>query len=247
MRRIFAVILLSLCCSPLTFSLTTLPTPKGAILLNSKEGVELFNKSTRQSFWELMPYLTTERGLTYCAVASAVMVLNASNLPAPLTPNHAPYRIFDQDNFFTGKVISMVTPAQVSAKGMSLEELHNTMASFGVKVKKVYGSEVSLKQFRNDVIKAVSFSDHFIIVNVDRKYLHEEGGGQFSPIAAVDIEKDRMLVLDVARYKYPPMWVKTADLYRAMRLNKKGKVEKIRGYLLIHSAQKKAPQKVSRR
>lgn len=44
----------------------------------------------------------------------------------------------------------------------------------------------------------------------------QEKGGHISPIAAYNQETDRFLILDVSRYKYPPIWVKTADLWRAI-------------------------------
>lgn len=37
-----------------------------------------------------------------------------------------------------------------------------------------------------------------------------------SPLAAYDLQSDRFLLLDVARYKYPAYWVKTEDLWNAV-------------------------------
>ena len=36
-------------------------------------------------------------------------------------------------------------------------------------------------------------------------------------MAAYDAKGDRFLILDVARYKYPPVWIGVADLFDAMR------------------------------
>ena len=58
--------------------------------------------------------------------------------------------------------------------------------------------------------------DRFVIVNYLRKALGQEIGGHISPLAAYDSEADRFLILDVARYKYPPVWVKASDLFDAM-------------------------------
>jgi hypothetical protein len=41
----------------------------------------------------------------------------------------------------------------------------------------------------------------------------EVGGGHWSPIAAFDAATDSALVLDVARYKYPAVWVPITKLY----------------------------------
>ena len=37
-----------------------------------------------------------------------------------------------------------------------------------------------------------------------------------SPLGAYDAESDRFLILDTSRYKAPPVWVRTADLFAAM-------------------------------
>jgi hypothetical protein len=53
-------------------------------------------------------------------------------------------------------------------------------------------------------------------VNFDRKTLNQQGAGHFSPIAAYDSESDSVLILDVAKFKYPPFWVNVTDLFNAM-------------------------------
>ena len=55
-----------------------------------------------------------------------------------------------------------------------------------------------------------------MIVNYLRKALGQQSGGHISPLAAYDVEADRFLILEVARYKYPPVWVKASDLFDAM-------------------------------
>ncbi|MGB6297273.1 MAG: phytochelatin synthase family protein, partial [Rivularia sp. (in: cyanobacteria)] len=56
--------------------------------------------------------------------------------------------------------------------------------------------------------------------------------GHISPLAAYNKETDRFLILDVSRYKYPPVWVKAEDLWKAM--NTKDSVsDKTRGFVLV--------------
>ena len=43
-----------------------------------------------------------------------------------------------------------------------------------------------------------------------------EGGGHFSPLAAYNGNADDLLLMDVARYKYPPFWVDADLLWQAM-------------------------------
>ena len=75
-----------------------------------------------------------------------------------------------------------------------------------------------------------------MIVNYLRKALGEETGGHISPLAAYDAKADRFLILDVARYKYPPVWVKAADLFAAMDTPDAANDNKTRGFVLVTAA-----------
>ena len=55
-----------------------------------------------------------------------------------------------------------------------------------------------------------------MLVNYQRAVLGQGETGHISPIAAYNAQADRFLVLDVAAYKYPPVWVTTQDLWNAM-------------------------------
>lgn len=45
--------------------------------------------------------------------------------------------------------------------------------------------------------------------------LARTGGGHFSPIGGYHAPSDSALVLDVARFKYPPYWVPLEQLWKA--------------------------------
>jgi len=53
-----------------------------------------------------------------------------------------------------------------------------------------------------------------LMINYDRGGITQGplGHGHFSPIGAYNEEKDAFLILDVAKYKYPPVWVSTKNL-----------------------------------
>ena len=42
------------------------------------------------------------------------------------------------------------------------------------------------------------------------------GDGHFSPVGGYHSEQDMVLILDTARFKYPPHWVPLKRLYQAM-------------------------------
>ena len=153
----------------------------------------------------------TQINQAYCGVASSVMVLNALGLPAPESALYKPFRVFTQENFFdraeTKKVISADL---VSKRGMTLAQLGDLLSSHGAKVQVYHGSDVDLDRFRSLLVQNLSKRDNFAIVNYLRKTIGQERGGHISPIAAYNQRTDRFLILDVSRYKYPPVWVKSS-------------------------------------
>ena len=61
----------------------------------------------------------------------------------------------------------------------------------------------------------------------------QEKGGHISPLAAYNSKADRFLILDVARYKYPPVWVSTSDLFAAMNTTDSDNDNKTRGFVVV--------------
>lgn len=47
-------------------------------------------------------------------------------------------------------------------------------------------------------------------------HCHSAGDGHFSPVGGYHAESDMVLILDTARFKYPPHWVPLKGLYQAM-------------------------------
>ena len=63
-----------------------------------------------------------------------------------------------------------------------------------------------------------SSSESVLVMHVfSRRTLAQTGDGHFSPVAGYHAETDSVLVLDVARFKYPPYWVPIPLLWEAMK------------------------------
>ena len=105
--------------------------------------------------------------------------------------------------------------------GIPLSTLQQVIQHFGLKTELFYANELSVDAFRS-LIKDTIFHQKFMIVNFLRTGLMQQGGGHHSPISAYDEETDRVLLLDVARYKYPAYWVQVADLWKAMNTKDQG-------------------------
>jgi glutathione-S-conjugate glycine hydrolase len=95
-----------------------------------------------------------------------------------------------------------------------------------------HADETSLEAFRSLARQALSTPNHYVIVNYLRRSLGQERGGHISPLGAYDAETDRFLVLDVSRYKYPPIWVEAAGLYSAMNTPDSDNQNRTRGFVI---------------
>jgi hypothetical protein len=212
----------------------TLPTPPQLIPFNSSEGEQLLIDSQyRQDYFRLSNQFVTQINQAYCGVASSVMVLNALEIPAPESAQTKPFRAFTQENFFEKEETKKVISAGLVAKrGMTLAQLGGLLTSHGAKVKVYYGSDLDLDRFRSLLRQNLSERDNFAIVNYLRKTIGQERGGHISPIAAYHQLTDRFLILDVSRYKYPPVWVKAVDLWQAIKTSDSD-AGKTRGFVLV--------------
>lgn len=212
----------------------TLPLPRNLINFNSAEGEKLLLESPAlQDYFPLSIQFVTQKNQAYCGVASSVMVLNALAIPAPEAPEYGTYHLFTQDNFFNAQTQNVVAAEVVAQKGMTLDQLGKLLESYQVKVEVHHGGDVTLDEFRSMVVNNLQETGNFVLVNYLRKAIGQETGGHISPIAAYNKETDRFLILDVSRYKYPPVWVKASELWQAIATvdSDSGKT---RGFVLIN-------------
>ena len=127
-----------------------------------------------------------------------------------------PYRTFTQDNLLSERTDAVLPRETLARQGMTLDQLGGILATQPVKAEVHHASDSSVDEFRKLASAYLGEPGHFVIVNYLRKAMGEQIGGHISPLAAYDGKADRFLILDVARYKYPPVWVKTADMFAAM-------------------------------
>jgi len=192
-----------------------LALPDNLISVTTDSGKNLLSTSqAKKDYSPLSKYFVTQSHLAYCGVASMVIVLNALRDDLNLT----------QDNFFDNQKTSQVTSAfSIQLRGMNLDMLDTLIESHDVKVRVYHATDTNLLTFRALVTENLKQSNDFVLVNYLRRSIGQESGGHISPIAAYDRSTDRRLQLDVASYKYPPVWVKTID-------NDGGKT---RGFVLV--------------
>jgi len=199
-------------------ALADLPVPPELTALTSPSGQSrLLDSEFKQAYWSLSIFFETQKNQTYCSVASSVIVLNALGIPRPPVSAWPDFSFFTQDDFFAGIDPALANPATVAKEGMTLMQLAETLKAFPVTVESRFGEDLSLDQFRELLKQGVNSPARLALVNFDRKLIHEVGGGHWSPAAAYHAPSDSVLLMDVARYKYPPVWVAVKDLYEAVR------------------------------
>jgi len=197
-------------------SLYRRPLPSGLIPFASAQGRALFSEAlqegTLESFFPIIEQFHTQADPAFCGLASLVVALNALGIdPGRLW--RGPWRWFSEE------MLDCCTPLeQVQQQGVSIEELACLARCNGADAVVMRPEEHGETEFRAAVeASARSAAQTVIIASFSRLELNQTGEGHFSPIGGYHCQGDWALVLDVARFKYPPYWVELSELYRAMK------------------------------
>jgi hypothetical protein len=228
---------------PLPSRLTSLLSDKGQRLLDGCNPC--------RSYPAIAASFATAVAQAFCGVASSITVLNANAAPKPLTDPYTPYPYFTQCNIFNSKALSRLDLYTVSNEGLTLAQatwllnaqagvcatcFHAGRADGPAVAQNVPGCEIagSDGQFRSTARHVLGRAQRYLLVNFSRATLSDDdtGGGHFSPLAAYDGRADDLLLMDVARYKYPPFWVDTDLLWQAMATTDTSS-GRHRGYIMV--------------
>ena len=213
------------------------------VLLTSPEGQHRLKTSHHKV--DLIPLLTvfdTQERQTLCSVATGVTILNALPIKRPVDPKYAPYAFFTQTNYFDAKVNKIITRDKTLVIGQTLDQAAMVMAAHGAITKVYHAGQTSMAEFRRIAKANLDHPNDYVAVNYRRNHVGQPPGSHFSPLGAYDDATDSFLVLDVARYKFPPVWITTPVLYDAM--NTFDAVSgKTRGFIVVSAPPAKANPK----
>lgn len=214
-------------------SVTQPLTPKAPLIsLTSPEGQALLQESEAQAdYVALVSHFVTQQNPAFCGVATMAMVLNALQVPAPIAPQWE-RNYFTQNNLLNATTEAIIPRTVIRRQGMTLAELAGVFESHATTVEIHYGSDVDLETFRSVLVQNLAEPGNFVAINYLRRAIAQERGGHISPLAAYDAQSDRFLILDVSRYKYPPVWVEAETLWQAIRTTDSVS-GKTRGFLTI--------------
>ncbi|CAN6981721.1 unnamed protein product [Brassica rapa subsp. trilocularis] len=190
-----------------------LPSPP-AIDFASVEGKRIFNealqKGTMEGFFRLISYFQTQSEPAYCGLASLSMVLNSLSID-PGRKWKGPWRWFDES------MLECCEPLEiVKDKGITFGKVVCLAHSSGAKVQAFRTTQSTIDDFRKYVFKCSTSDNCHMISTYHRGVFKQTGTGHFSPIGGYNAERDMALILDVARFKYPPHWVPLKLLWDAM-------------------------------
>ena len=210
-----------------------LPLPANLIDFDAPAGQAMLLRSGyKDDFWTLNRWFISQEAPAYCGIAASVMVLNALGIPAPQPSDPRHPALFTQQNFFNERVARELSPEQISRRRVTLDGLAAALKTFPLNVRVAHARPGGFYAFINEAKRVLQSGHGYLIVNYLRSALGQETYGHFSPLAAYDETRDRFLILDVARYKYPPVWVRSEELYAAMQtFDRDAKAR--RGYLVI--------------
>lgn len=210
-----------------------LPSPP-AIDFASPEGKKLFieavGNGTMEAFYKLISHFQTQSEPAYCGLASLSMVLNALAIDPGRTWK-GPWRWFDESMLDCCEPLEMV-----KAKGISFGKLACLAQCAGANVQAFRTNESSINEFRNYLKSCSQVDDIHVVSSYHRGIFKQTGSGHFSPIGGYHAGRDMALILDVARFKYPPHWVPLTLLWEAMDIVDEASGEN-RGYMLISRQQ----------
>lgn len=190
-----------------------LPSPP-AIDFASAEGKQLFieaiHNGSMEGFYRLISYFQTQSEPAFCGLASLCMVLNALAID-PGRKWKGPWRWFDES------MLDCCEPLEkIKANGISFGKVVCLAHCAGAKVQAFRTNRSSLADFRKFLITCSTSGDSHVIASYHRAVFKQTGTGHFSPIGGYHAGRDMALILDVARFKYPPHWVPLKLLWEAM-------------------------------
>eukprot|EP00933_Yihiella_yeosuensis_P049472 TRINITY_DN4642_c0_g3_i1.p1 TRINITY_DN4642_c0_g3~~TRINITY_DN4642_c0_g3_i1.p1 ORF type:complete len:478 (-),score=94.11 TRINITY_DN4642_c0_g3_i1:379-1776(-) len=208
-----------------TFHRRKLPAP--AIAFSSMEGQKLFREALVKGgmgcFFRLIEQFRTQDEPAFCGLGTLTMVLNAMNVDPGRTWK-GPWRWFHET------MLDCCEPLElIKEKGITFDKVVCLARCNGAFVEAHRADEpaVDLETFREAVRKTCNEATgcperdgqkslKVLIVSYSRKQFHQTGDGHYSPIAGYHEETDKVLVLDVARFKHPPHWVPLVEMWEAM-------------------------------
>ena len=222
------------------------PLPDNLPALDSAAGRRLFGEALLDggmaSYFRLAQQFHTQADPAFCGLGTLVCALNALGVD-PSRQWKGPWRWFSEELLDCCKPLD-----EIRRSGVSLDDVACLARCAGASVAvhrpdaDSAGRGTGVERFRAHVIESATREDApVLIVNYSRRTLGQTGDGHFSPIGGYHAATDCVLVLDTARFKYPPHWVPVDVLFAAMQAEDLATGQP-RGWLRLRAAQPLRPR-----
>jgi glutathione gamma-glutamylcysteinyltransferase len=189
------------------------PLPPDATEFSSAAGRQVFAEALAagglDGYFPLAEQFHTQAEPAFCGLGSLVVALNALAIdPGRLWKG--PWRWFSED-----LLDCCVSLEEVRRRGLDLDEVACLARCNGAAVELSRAENSDLAKWRASLSSAAR-GDGVVIASYHRASLGQAGEGHFSPIGGYHAARDLVLLLDVARFKYPPHWIPAERLWQAM-------------------------------
>ncbi|MDQ3369870.1 MAG: phytochelatin synthase family protein [Myxococcota bacterium] len=197
----------------MTETLYRRPLPADATEFSSPAGRQLFAEALAagglDGYFRLAEQFHTQAEPEFCGLGSLVVALNALGIdPGRLWKG--PWRWFSEE-----LLDCCVSLDQVRRRGLDLDEVACLARCNGAAVELARAETSDAAAWRAS-LSAAARGEGVVIASYDRAGVDQTGSGHFSPIGGYHAARDLVLVLDVARFKYPPHWISAERLWQAM-------------------------------
>lgn len=215
-------------------------SPEGVQLFH-----EAFLDGGAKPFFKLIEQFHTQLDPGYCGLGSLAMILNTlaidPNRCVPKLCNCCCFFFILKRQWkgifrwYTEELLDCCVPLEqsmcklfklnvkkilkVRKQGITVNQFHCLALCNNATCSVKYGSESNVNEFR-EAVESVTYKYNeqdpkYLVVSFDRRAVSQLGIGHYSPIAIYHKKRDMVLVLDVARFKYPPYFIKVEDLFNA--------------------------------
>ena len=219
------------------------PLPPNLIPFTSQKGKQLFkqclDEGLLEGYFGLAENYVAQKDPAFCGLGTLAMCLNALEVD----PGKQWKGIW---RWYSDEMLECCTSLEVvRQRGTSCDEFQCIGKCNGLLIEFKPANKHSVEEFRNDLTLSSKSNQKILVVSFDRTLLGQTGTGHYSPIGAFLPSEDKVLIMDVARFKYPSFWASCDLLFKAMNTFETGTFSS-RGYFIVSRNKNQTSQLLTR-